>query len=72
MIGLVPLIVGQQLSAFLSLENRTRRTIIASVAFILTNLALNFLFVQVMRLEAFGLALASSLGLWVFFAIQAQ
>ena len=45
---------------------------IASLSYIGANLALNFLFVQLLHWEAFGLALASSLGLWVFFGIQAQ
>ena len=70
-IGLIPLILGNQLSAFLSIENKGRRTVIASLLYIAVNVALNFLFVQVLRMEAFGLALASSLGLWVFFAVQA-
>lgn len=71
-IGVFPLILGNQLSAFLSLENRMRRTTVASLVYIGVNLLLNFLFVQVLQMEAFGLALASSLGLWVFFGIQMQ
>ena len=71
-IGVLPMILGQQLSAFLSLEHRSGRTCAASIAFIITNILMNFLFVQVLRMEAFGLALASSVGLWVFFAVQAQ
>ena len=70
-IGVVPLVLGQQLAAFLSLENRTRRTMAASLVFIAVNVALNGLFVAVMGLGAFGLALASSLGLWVFLLVQA-
>ncbi len=71
-VGVVPFLVGSQLPAFLAIENRERRTTIASLVYIAVNVALNFLFVQVMQLEAFGLALASSLGLWVFLAVQAQ
>ena len=71
-IGVFPLVVGNQLASFLAMENRSRRTTTASVVYIAVNLALNFLFVQVLRLEAFGLALASALGLWVFFGVQAQ
>ena len=44
----------------------------ASLVYIAVNVVLNILFVHVLRLEAFGLALSSSLGLWVFFAMQAQ
>lgn len=43
----------------------------ASLVFIAVNVALNGLFVAVMGLGAFGLALASSLGLWVFLLVQA-
>jgi anti-sigma regulatory factor (Ser/Thr protein kinase) len=35
------------------------------------NLSLNYLFVAVMNMQAFGLALASSLGMWVFLAVEA-
>ena len=71
-IGILPLLMGQQLSAFLSMENKGRRTTIASVAYVASNLLLNVLFVVVLKLGAFGLALSSSLGLWVFFGVQAQ
>ncbi len=71
-IGVLPLVTSQQLSAFLSLENRSKRTTAASVVYILVNLALNYLFVAVGKMGAFGLALASSLGQWVFCGIQAQ
>lgn len=70
-LGILPMMLGQQLSAFLSLENQTRRSFTASLVFIAVNVVLNFLFVAVLRMNAFGLALASSLGLWVFFLIQA-
>ena len=71
-IGVFPFLLGMQLPAFLSMENRGKRTMIASIVFIAVNVALNFLFVQVLRMEAFGLALASSLGMWVFTALEAQ
>ena len=71
-VGVIPLLLGNQLASFLALENKGRLTVMASVVYIIVNVVLNFVFVQVLRLEAFGLAIASSLGLWVFFAIQAQ
>ena len=71
-VGVLPFVLGQQLSAFLSLENRTRRTSIASFVFVLTNLALNAVLVGGLGMGALGLALAPSLGLWVYFGIQAQ
>ena len=71
-IGILPQILGQQLSGFLSLENQTKRTFAASIAYILINLVLNYIFVGKLRMEAFGLALASSIGLWIFFLVQAR
>ena len=71
-VGLIPLVTGSQLTAFLSLENKNRRVTAAGICFIAANVALNYLFVGVLRMEAFGLAIASSLGLWVFLAVLAQ
>ena len=64
--------LGSSFAAFLSLENRGNLTLVASFCYIVANVALNFLFVQVLHMEALGLALASSLGLWVFLGVQAQ
>ena len=70
--GIAPQILGNLLSSFLSLENKTRRTTIASLVYIAVNIVLDYLFVKVLHMEALGLALASALGLWVFLAIQAE
>lgn len=71
-VGLLPMVSGQQLSGFLSLENQRKRTTAAGLAYIAVNLAMSFLFVDLLRLEAFGLAMASSIGMWVFFAVQTE
>ena len=71
-IGVLPLLVGNLLASFLSMENKGGITTRASVIYIAVNVALNYLFVQKLGLEAFGLALASSLGLWVFMAVEAR
>ena len=71
-IGLLPMLFGSSFSAFLSLENKGRRSFIASIVYIGINILLNWLFVQVLKMQAFGLALASSLGMWVFMLMQAQ
>ena len=70
-IGVLPMMLSSQLSAFLSLENKANRTMYASLIYIGVNVALNFLFVYLMQMEALGLALASSLGMWVFFLAEA-
>ncbi|MBR4122167.1 MAG: ATP-binding protein [Erysipelotrichaceae bacterium] len=71
-IGMIPLMLGSSFASFLSIENKSRRTFLASAAYILVNILLNFLFVKMLNLEALGLALASSLGMWVFLAVQAE
>lgn len=70
--GVIPLLMGIQLSTFLSLENRMRRTVTASVVFIIMNIVFNYVLIKVMGLGTLGLSLASSLGQWVFFLVQLQ
>ena len=69
-IGIIPFILGQQLAAFLSLENRVKRTTAASVVFIVVNLVASYLFVSRLKMQAFGIALASSCGLWAFLIVE--
>ncbi len=70
-IGLIPMLFGNAFASFLSIMNRSRRTLIASICYVIANIAFNYIFVGILALEAFGLALATSLGLWVFFLVQA-
>ncbi len=70
-LGIFPFMLGFQLSSFLSLENRMRRTIVASLIYIVINLVLCFLFVQVLSMGPLGLALANSIGMWAFLLIPA-
>ena len=72
LVGIIPSILGSQLAAFLSLENKTFRTTAASIIYIIVNVILNFLFLNVFRLDILGLALASSLGMCIFCAAEAQ
>ena len=46
-IGVFPLFIGNQLAAFLSLENKAFRTTLASIVYIIANLIFNYIFVQV-------------------------
>lgn len=68
-IGILPLLMGQQFSAFLSLENKMKRTTTASIVSIVVNLIASYVFVVVLKMEAFGISLASSVGLWSFFLV---
>ena len=69
-IGVIPYMLGQHLSAFLSLENRTRLAVAASLIYIAANVVFNFVFLGIFNSGVFGLGLASSLGLWVYLLIQ--
>ena len=66
------MMLGAQLASFLSIELQMKRTIFASAAFIAVNILLNFVFLGVLKMNAFGLALASSIGCWIYFFIQGQ
>ena len=70
-IGIIPLILSSQFASFLFIENKGRINQLAVVVFILVNLVLNYLFVAAMHMEAFGLALASSIGMWAYLAVEA-
>jgi Na+-driven multidrug efflux pump/anti-sigma regulatory factor (Ser/Thr protein kinase) len=69
-VGIFPLILGNQLSAFLSLDNKGSRTMTASLIYIAVNFILNYLLVAVMQLGVFGLAVAPAIGMWTYFLIQ--
>ena len=62
-VGILPLILSNQFSSFLFIENKGRITQLAVLVYIAVNLLLNYLFVAVMHMEALGLALASSMNL---------
>ena len=71
-IGIPALVLGQQLFSFLSLENRKKLTMVASVACFAVNAVLNHVFIVFFNLGTFGLGLSSALSLWVFLGIQAM
>lgn len=68
--GILPQLLGQQISGFISLENQGRRTVVASIACIVATLGANYLFLVVLGWQAFGLAMASAVGMWVFFVVE--
>ena len=71
-IGVLPIMLSGQFSSFLSLENQSARTTAATLACVATCLLANLLFVYRMHLGTFGLSLSTSIGRWVFLAVQAQ
>ena len=70
-IGIFPLILGQLLPAYLSIENQSGRTTTSGIVCILVHVLANVLFVVVLKMSAFGLALASSAGMWALLCVQA-
>ena len=70
-IGILPLMLGQLLPAYLSIENQSRRSTISGIVCFLVNILANLLFVVVLKMSAFGLALASSAGMWALLCVQA-
>ena len=70
-IGIPALVLGQQLFAFLSLENQTKRTMAASITCFAVNAVLDHLFIAVLNMGTFGLGLSSSLASWAFLAVLA-
>ena len=68
-VGVLPLLLGNQLMAYLSLENKGRVTMAASLSYIFVNFLLDLLFVRYLHMGVFGLALASALGLWAMLGV---
>ena len=70
--GLVPLIAGQQMFAFLTLQQQNTRTVISIIASIFANVFFDYIFICVLHMRSIGLALASVIGSAVFAAILLQ
>ena len=68
--GLLPFMLGNSFASFLSLENKSKVTFTASCVYIAVNILLNYIFVYLLQLNELGLALAASLGMWVFMSVQ--
>ena len=71
-LGIPALVLGQQFFSFLSLENQTRRTMLASIVCIAVNVATKGLFVIVLHGGTFGLGLSSTVSMFAFLAVMAQ
>ncbi|MBQ1507891.1 MAG: ATP-binding protein, partial [Erysipelotrichaceae bacterium] len=53
-------------------ENKGKRSLAAGFIFVVANFVLNLVFVKTMRLESFGIALSSSIGMWVIMLAEIQ
>lgn len=70
--GIPALVMGQQLFSFLSMENRRKLTMIASLVCFAANSVMDIVFVRVFNMGTLGLGLASAAALWAFFFTMAQ
>ena len=70
--GIPGLVLGQQLFAFLSMENQRKRTMIASLVCMAVNTAMDLLLIGVFRMGTFGLGLGSAIAVGSFCAVMLQ
>ena len=68
--GIPAMMLGRQFSAFLPLENQSRRVTIASMCNVAAKLVFSYLFVVVFQLDILGLSLATSMGYWIALLVQ--
>ncbi|MBQ9910132.1 MAG: polysaccharide biosynthesis C-terminal domain-containing protein [Lachnospiraceae bacterium] len=68
-IGILPMMLVQQLAAFLQMERQSRRNYAGIAAMIVFNVTLDILFVSVMKMGVFGLALSTALCNWIYLII---
>ena len=71
-IGIIPLLVGQQIAANLQLERQEKLGHAAVATMITVNVALDLLLVAVWDMGLWGLALATSLANWAYFLVVVQ
>lgn len=70
-VGIIPMMLAQQIASFLQLERQSRRGYIGIAGMVIANVFLDVLLVAVLRMGITGLALATSLSNWVYFLILA-
>ncbi|MCR5267936.1 MAG: ATP-binding protein [Lachnospiraceae bacterium] len=68
-IGIIPMLFAQQLAAFLQMERQNRLGYVGVAGMILSNIGLDILLVGILKMDIFGLALATSLSNLIYFLI---
>ena len=68
-LGILPMLLAQQIAAFLQLERRSVRGYIGVAGMIISNVSLDILFVSILKMGIWGLALATSFSNIVYFLI---
>ena len=70
-IGIIPMLLAQQVAAFLQMERQSARGYAGIAGMVISNVALDILLVAVLKMGVWGLALATSLSNWVYLIILA-
>ena len=68
-IGIIPQLLAQQLAFFLQLERQSLRGYIGIAVMILTNVSLDIVFVAILKMGLWGLALATAACNWAYFLV---
>ena len=68
-IGIIPMVLAQQISSFLQLERKTGLGYAGIAGMIISNITLDILLVAVFNLGVWGLALATSISNWIYLLI---
>ncbi len=70
-IGILPMLLGQQIASFLQMERQSKRGYIGIAGMVISNLVLDVLMVAVLQMGIFGLAISTSLSNIIYFLILA-
>lgn len=68
-IGVIPMMLAQQVAAFLQLERKSAIGYAGIVGLIVSNIALDIILVAVLHMGIWGLALATSISNWIYLII---
>lgn len=71
-IGIIPQLLAQQIASFLQLERQNVRSYIGIASLIISNIVADYVFVAVLKMGVFGLALATAASNWIYFIILGQ
>ena len=71
-IGIIPMLLSQQIAAFLQMERQSTRGYVGAVALLVSNIGFDILFVAVLNMGVWGLALATSFTYIIYFIVLAS
>ena len=68
-IGIIPRLMGQQIASFLQMERQSKRGFAGIIGMVIWNIILDLLFVYAFSWGVWGLALATSIGNWLYLLV---